>query len=171
MLLDEIPSSFRDKTSELAIHNPHYRQQSRVRKGRTDITVDVSSNFMLFWWNSFYVDVHIYKLTGRLMLYSKDVWTSALWKNLKNSSLASDEKILELGWCDWCFTAEKSVPVRSDEECTFQREIPCRVQNYLDWSFLWFPLLVLERRYYGDCSWKFIEDSFKTKDMDKNSCK
>ena len=33
------------------------------------------------------------------------------------------------------------------------------------------PLLVLERRYYGDCSWKFTEDSFKTKDMDKNTCK
>ena len=36
--VDEIPSSFRDKTSELAIHNPHYRQQSRVCKGGTDIT-------------------------------------------------------------------------------------------------------------------------------------
>ena len=36
--VDEIPSFFRDKTSELAIHNPHYRQQSRVCKGGTDIT-------------------------------------------------------------------------------------------------------------------------------------
>ena len=36
--VDEIPSLFRDKTSELAIHNPHYRQQSRVCKGGTDIT-------------------------------------------------------------------------------------------------------------------------------------
>ena len=37
------------------------------------------------------------------------------WRNLQSSSLASDEIILELGWCDWCFTAEKSVPVRSEE--------------------------------------------------------
>ena len=36
--VDEIPSFFRDKTSELAIHNPHYRQQSQVCKGGTDIT-------------------------------------------------------------------------------------------------------------------------------------
>ena len=36
--VDEIPFFFRDKTSELAIHNPHYRQQSRVCKGGTDIT-------------------------------------------------------------------------------------------------------------------------------------
>ena len=27
-------------------------------------------------------------------------------------------------------------------------------------------ILVLERRYYGDCSWKVTEDSFKTKDTD-----
>ena len=94
--VDEIPSSFRDKTSELAIHNPHYRQQSRVHKGGTDITVDVRSNFLLFWWNSFFVDVHIYELTGRLMLYSKDVWTSALWRNLKNASLAADVHIYKL---------------------------------------------------------------------------
>ena len=31
--------------------------------------------------------------------------------------------------------------------------------------------LVLERRYYGYCSWKVTEDSFKTKDTDKNTCK
>ena len=36
--VDENHSFFRDKTSELAIHNPHYRQQSRVCKGGTDIT-------------------------------------------------------------------------------------------------------------------------------------
>ena len=35
---DEIPSFFHDKTSDLAIYNPHYRQQSRVCKGGTDIT-------------------------------------------------------------------------------------------------------------------------------------
>ena len=56
------------------------------------------------------------------------------WRNLQNSSLASDEKILELGWCDWCFTAEKSVPVRS-EECTCDGEfLPFTVFNYVDWS-------------------------------------
>ena len=35
--------------SDLAIHNPHYRQQSRVRKGGTDITVVVQrTHFVLF---------------------------------------------------------------------------------------------------------------------------
>ena len=49
-------------------------------------------------------------------------------------------------WCDWCFTAEKSVPVRSDEECTFHKGIPSiyRDQNYVDWSFPWFAFVVLD---------------------------
>ena len=45
--VDEIPSFFRDKTSELAIHNPHYRQQSRVCKGGTDITFQLRVKFLL----------------------------------------------------------------------------------------------------------------------------
>ena len=62
--VDEIFYFFRDKTSELAIHNPHYRQQSRVCKGGTDITSIVRSAEL--------------ELAGRLILYSKEVWTSVL---------------------------------------------------------------------------------------------
>ena len=138
--VDEILSFFRDKTSELAIHNPHYQQQGRVCKGGTDITFywEVgwtgacrSTNALqqrcldqcalkiteecisCFWWKT----VNTRARLVWLMLYSREVGTSALWRLLKNASLASDEKqwILELGWCDWCFTAEKSVPVRSEE--------------------------------------------------------
>ena len=81
------------------------------------------------------------------------------WRNLQNSSLASDEKKLELGWCDWCFTAEKSVPVRSEE-------------MHLWWgipSIHSFQLRRLKlscstrRRFYGDCSWKVIDETFKQK--------
>ena len=92
------------------------------------------------WKNSFYVEVS--------------------WRNLKNSPPASDEKILELGWCDWCFTAEKSVPVRSDEECTFIRGIPSiySVQNYVDSVIC---ICSTRRRFYGDCSWKVTEGTFK----------
>ena len=96
----------------LAIHCPYYRHKCRVHKGGTES--DKSSFYVVNTWE-----------VG--------------WRDLKNSPLASDEKILELGWCDWCFTAEKSVPVCSDEECTFHKGIPCRVQNYVDWSFPWFP--------------------------------
>ena len=42
------------------------------------------------------------ELAGRLMLYKQRCLDQCALKNLKNSSLASDEKtpILELGWCD-----------------------------------------------------------------------
>ena len=101
--VDEFLSSFRDKTSELAIHNPHYRQQSRVCKGGTDIT---------FYWEVGWTGA----CRSAHALQQRCLDQCAL-KILKNASLASDEKqwILELGWCDWCFTAEKSVPVRSEE--------------------------------------------------------
>ena len=76
------------QTSFLAIHCPYYRHNGRVHKGGTESDKD-----------SFCV-----VNTGEVG-----------WRDLKNSPLASDENILELGWCDWCFTAEKSVPVRSEE--------------------------------------------------------
>ena len=76
------------QTSFLAIHCPYYWHRCRVHKGGTESDK-----------SSFYV-----VNTGEVG-----------WRDLKNSPLASDEKILELGWCDWCFTAEKSVPVRSEE--------------------------------------------------------
>ena len=69
--VDEIPSSFRDKTSELAIHNPHYRQQSRVRKGGTDITIDVCKLHVLLMECLLCRYIYIYKLAGRLMLAAK----------------------------------------------------------------------------------------------------
>ena len=122
------------QTSFLAIHCPYYRHKCRVHKGGTESVLKKSAEFIsCFWWNN----------TGArlvwLMLYSREVGTSALWRNLKNSSHASDEKTLytRAGWCDWCLTAEKSVPVRSDEECTFHEESPLvnSAQNYVDWGF------------------------------------
>ena len=84
------------------------------------------------------------------------------WRNLKNSPPASDEKILELGWCDWCFTAEKSVPVRSDEECTFHKGNSLYIQRS-KLRRLKFPVICIcsTRHFYGDCSWKITEGTFK----------
>ena len=76
------------QTSFLAIHCPYYRHKCRVHKGGTESDK-----------SSFYVE---------------NTWEVG-WRNLKNSPLVSDEKIFELGWCDWCLTAEKLVPVRSEE--------------------------------------------------------
>ena len=53
---------FRDKTSDLAIHNPHYRQQSRVCKGGIDITTlkESEAEFMSYLQKKH----QIFKLAG-----------------------------------------------------------------------------------------------------------
>ena len=77
----EILSSFRDKTCELAIHNPHYWQQSRVCKGGTDIT--------FYWevgWTGACRSTNALQAKMSGPVHSEDSWRMLLLLLMKNTN-------------------------------------------------------------------------------------